>query len=70
MDTHPSAPKYILRNYLAELAIRKAEDEQDYSEIDSLFRMLQKPFDEQAEFEDYAGHPPAWAGDIAVSCSS
>ncbi len=63
-------PKYILRNYLAEVAIRKAEDEKNYSEIDTLFRILQKPFDEQPEYEDYAGHPPDWANGIAVSCSS
>ena len=63
-------PKYILRNYLAEVAIRKAEDEQDYTEIDTLFRLLQRPFDEQADHEAYAGHPPAWATKIAVSCSS
>ena len=27
-------PKYILRNYMAEVAIRKASEEQDYTEID------------------------------------
>ncbi|MDH5446960.1 MAG: YdiU family protein [Gammaproteobacteria bacterium] len=63
-------PKYILRNYLAEVAIRKAEDEKDYSEIDSLFKLLQKPFDEQPENEHYAAHPPDWASGIEVSCSS
>ena len=63
-------PKYILRNYLAEVAIRKAEDEQDYTEIDTLFRLLQRPFDEQPEYAAYAGHPPAWAANISVSCSS
>ncbi len=63
-------PKFILRNYLAEIAIRKAEDEKDYSEIDVLFKILQQPFDEWPEFESYAGHPPEWASDIAVSCSS
>ncbi len=63
-------PKYILRNHLAEIAIRKAEDDQDYSEIDKLFTILQNPFDEWPEYEDYAGHPPEWAGDISVSCSS
>ena len=63
-------PKYILRNYLAEVAIRKAEDEKDYSEIDTLFNLLQNPFDEQSEYERYADHPPEWAGQIEVSCSS
>ncbi len=67
---HKVNPKYILRNYLAEIAIRKAEDEQDYREIDTLFRILQDPCAEWPEYANYAGHPPEWAGQIAVSCSS
>ena len=63
-------PKYILRNYMVEIAIRKAEDEKDYSEIDQLFSLLQSPFDEQPELEHYAGFPPDWASHISVSCSS
>jgi len=63
-------PKYILRNYMAEAAIRKAEDEKDYSEIDTLLELLRKPFDEQPEFEKYAALPPDWAQKISVSCSS
>jgi len=63
-------PKFILRNYLAEMAIRKAEDEKDYSGIERLFAILQHPCDEWPEYEDYAGHPPEWAQHISVSCSS
>ena len=63
-------PKYILRNYMAEAAIRKAQYEMDYSEIDRLFTLLQSPFDEQPEHERYAGYPPDWAKHISVSCSS
>jgi uncharacterized protein YdiU (UPF0061 family) len=63
-------PKYILRNYLAEVAIRKAADDKDYSELNRLLECLQKPFEEQPENEAYAGFPPHWAGDIEVSCSS
>lgn len=63
-------PKYILRNYMAELAIRQAEDKQDYSEIDRQLGLLQSPFEEHKTFERYAGHPPEWAQRIAVSCSS
>ena len=48
-------PKFVLRNYLAENAIRKAVDDGDYSEIDRLHRILRKPFDEQSQFQDYAG---------------
>lgn len=63
-------PKYILRNYLAEQAIRKAEDEGDYTEIERLLRLLRQPFHEQPEYEAYAATPPDWARSISVSCSS
>ncbi|MBI5451608.1 MAG: YdiU family protein [Gammaproteobacteria bacterium] len=63
-------PKYILRNYLAEQAIRRAEDHGDYSEIDTLLTILRRPYDEQPEHEHYAAYPPAWAQTIEVSCSS
>ena len=63
-------PKFILRNYMAEIAIRKAQDEGDYSEINNLMTVLSSPFDEHTNFEHYAGHPPEWAQSIEVSCSS
>ncbi len=63
-------PKYVLRNYLAETAIRKARDERDYAEIERLRSLLARPFDEQPEFDDYAKEPPDWARQIEVSCSS
>jgi len=63
-------PKYILRNHLAEVAIRRAADERDYSEVNRLHALLARPFDEQPEFESYAAEPPDWARKIEVSCSS
>lgn len=63
-------PKYVLRNYLAEIAIRKAEDEGDYGEIETLRRILARPFAEQPEFERYAAPPPDWGRKLAISCSS
>jgi uncharacterized protein YdiU (UPF0061 family) len=63
-------PKYILRNHLAEIAIRQAADERDYSEVNRLHRLLMRPYDEQPEFEAYAAEPPDWARKIEVSCSS
>ncbi|SAL44794.1 hypothetical protein AWB65_03477 [Caballeronia humi] len=62
-------PKYVLRNHLAEQAIRQAR-EKDFSEVERLLRVLTHPFDEQPEFESYAGLPPDWASDLEVSCSS
>ena len=63
-------PKYILRNYMAELAIRKAQDEKDYSEIERLLSILQAPFDEHPDDDEYAGLPPDWSQSLSVSCSS
>lgn len=63
-------PKYILRNYLAQIAVRKAAQERDYAEIDRLLRLLRCPFDEQPEQAHYAAPPPDRAKDIQVSCSS
>ena len=63
-------PKYILRNHLAEVAIRRAADARDYSEVNRLHALLTRPFDEQPEHEAYAAEPPDWARKIEVSCSS
>lgn len=63
-------PKYVLRNYLAENAIRKARDERDFAEVNRLLKVLQHPFDEQPEMEDYAALPPDWGKHLLVSCSS
>ncbi|WP_337877706.1 YdiU family protein [Caldimonas sp.] len=62
-------PKYILRNHLAEIAIRKAQAGDD-DEVRRLLRVLQRPYDEQPEHEAYAALPPEWAQSIEVSCSS
>jgi serine/tyrosine/threonine adenylyltransferase len=62
-------PKYVLRNHLAEQAIRQAT-EKDYSEVARLLDVLRHPYDEQPHYEAYAGLPPDWASDLEVSCSS
>ena len=66
---HAINPKYVLRNYLAQIAIEKAQNK-DFSEVAKLLQILEKPFDEQAENEKYAALPPDWANDLEVSCSS
>ena len=62
-------PKYILRNHLAQQAIELAQ-KGDYSEVQYLHALLQKPFDEQPENESYADLPPDWAEQLEISCSS
>lgn len=69
-EMHSVNPKFILRNYLAENAIRKAVDEGDYSEIERLHQILRKPFDEQIQFQDYAVPSPDWGKSLVISCSS
>jgi uncharacterized protein YdiU (UPF0061 family) len=62
-------PKYVLRNYLAQVAIDKAQ-RKDFSEVQRLLAVLERPFDEQPENESYAALPPDWAAGLEVSCSS
>lgn len=63
-------PKFVLRNYLAEEAIRQSRDEQNYQQIDELMQVLANPYDEHPAFERFASHPPTWASHLEVSCSS
>ncbi|HET8729841.1 MAG TPA: YdiU family protein [Moraxellaceae bacterium] len=62
-------PKYILRNYLAQQAIEKAQAG-DFTEIETLRQLLNRPFDEQPEYEHYAALPPDWGRHLEISCSS
>ncbi|XP_056594019.1 protein adenylyltransferase SelO-like [Triplophysa dalaica] len=64
-------PRYVLRNWMAESAIRKAE-KNDFSEVALLQQILMKPFVEQEEAEraGYSSKTPLWAQHLRVSCSS
>ncbi|MFX4227458.1 MAG: hypothetical protein ACFHHU_06145 [Porticoccaceae bacterium] len=54
---------------MAQIAIEKAQ-KGDYSEVDRLMRILQSPFDEHPDAEEYFAEPPNWASQLSVSCSS
>ncbi|WP_132218081.1 protein adenylyltransferase SelO [Mariniflexile fucanivorans] len=66
-------PKYVLRNYMAQLAIDDA-DKGNYKLIDDLFQLLKNPYNEQPEHEKWFAKRPDWArhkvGCSMLSCSS
>lgn len=62
-------PNYLLRNYMAEEAIREAH-QGNYTPVNELLKVLRQPFADQPEFSRFAGEPPEWAGGICLTCSS
>ena len=63
-------PKYVLRNWVAETAIRAVEDRGDVAMLDRIFRLLQTPFDEHSDDAEFATPPPQAMCGLEVSCSS
>ena len=63
--------KYVLRNWMAEVAIREAASG-NYKTLNKIAEILSHPFTEQqdAESAGFASIPPKWAQDLKVSCSS
>ena len=77
--------RYILRNWIAQQAIDKAE-KGDYSEVQRVLKLLEHPFSddiaaqlaEESSGDDaacsrallYDGPVPSWAAGLCVSCSS
>jgi len=63
-------PKYILRNFVAQMAIDDAEKGK-YTTLDEIVKVLEDPYDVE-NTTDYSAYltPPKWAKEIRVSCSS
>lgn len=66
-------PKYVLRNYMAQMAIDRA-DQGEYSLINELYQLFKNPYDEQPDKQNWFAKRPEWArhkvGCSMLSCSS
>ena len=66
-------PKYVLRNYMAQLAIESAE-KGDYQILNELYNLLQHPYNEHPDMQKWFIKRPEWAknkpGSSMLSCSS
>jgi serine/tyrosine/threonine adenylyltransferase len=67
---HAVNPKYVLRNWVAETAIRAVEDKDDTEPLDRILSLVQNPYADHAG-DDALAEPPApeFSG-LSVSCSS
>jgi len=62
-------PRIILRNYLAQQAIDRAEKD-DISALTQLHQALRDPYSDAPQYDAMAALPPDWGKHLEISCSS
>lgn len=62
-------PRFILRNYMLEEAIEKAEDG-DYSLLTEFSELIKSPYKDNTAADSWVVKKPSSAGDSSLSCSS
>jgi len=62
-------PKYVLKNYMLEKAIKLAYKD-DFSMVDNLLEIAHNPYESHLEFDKYSQDTPEEFKNIALSCSS
>ena len=62
-------PKYVLKNYMLQYAIDKA-NRGDFSGVEEMLKLAQAPFDEHPDLESFAGVSPKSVKNLKLSCSS
>ena len=70
LDLDEVNPKYVLRNWVAETAIRAVADQGDIATLDRIFKLVQSPFQSHDGDEAFAAPPPPELCNLEVSCSS
>jgi uncharacterized protein YdiU (UPF0061 family) len=63
-------PKYVLRNWVAETAIRAVEDRGDSAPLDLILRLVQSPYEPHPGAGSLDQPPAPEYGGLCVSCSS
>ena len=68
-------PKYVLRNWMAQLAIDRIDERGDFAGVTELLDLLRNPYDDQPEHDlEFFAKRPEWARERAgcsmLSCSS
>lgn len=62
-------PKYVIKNYMLQEAIEKAE-QGDFTLVNDLLDIALNPFDEHKEYERYSKSTPVEHVNLQLSCSS